>query len=829
MAEENNVMTNDQADSKQSPTYAISSIMEENFLRYSMSVIVARALPDARDGLKPVHRRILFSMHKNGIRSNGKTVKSARIVGDVMGKYHPHGNMAIYDAMARLAVDWSTRYLLITGQGNFGTMDGDPPAADRYTEAKLNKHAEALLEDLDKATVDFRANYDGTELEPEVLPAKLPNLLLNGQIGIAVGMATSIPPHNLGEVIDASLHLIDNPEANTKDLLKYIKGPDFPTGGTVYGGEGMQAAYNAGRGSVTVRGKAFIEERGKNLERIVIEEIPYGVNMSSMVERMGDLVRDKKITAISDIRDESARGKVRVVVDLKKDAYPRKILNQLYKSTQLQSSFHYNMLALVDGIQPRVLTLLDILREHLKHRQTVVRRRTEFELKKAQERAHILEGLVLALDNIDQVIKIIRAAKTVDIARADLIKAFKLTEIQANAILSMQLRTLSGLERQKLTDELKELTKLIKELKSILASEDKILAIIKEEFQELKEKFADKRRSQIVAKDVGQFNEEDLIPNEEVLVTLTNINYIKRSLASEYKSQGRGGKGRKGISTRESDIVKQIVFAKAHDSLLFFTNRGRVFKLKCYEIPPGRLDAKGVNVANLLSLRSDEDISAMLQIGKLKSSQGFLFMCTEQGVVKKTAISHYQNLRQNGLITINLNSGDYLKWVRLSSGEDEILISTALGQANRFSENDVRAMGRTARGVRGIKLREGDKVVGMDLVEPNATIFVLSENGYGKRTKVEQFTQHRRGGIGIRSAVTNKKTGNLVISHSLSRESQEIIVISTKGKTIRMALRDIPCLKRVTQGVRSMRLDDDDKVASVVILDEQEETGDGVE
>ena len=805
--------------------HPIVNVMEDNFLRYSMSVIVSRALPDVRDGLKPVHRRILFSMQKNGIRSGGKTVKSARIIGDVMGKYHPHGNMAIYDAMARLAVDWSTRYLLIHGQGSFGTMDGDPPAADRYTEAKLHKHAEALLEDLDKETVDFRPNYDGTELEPEVLPAKLPNLLLNGQIGIAVGMATSIPPHNLAEVIDAALHLIDNPEANTDDLLEHIKGPDFPTGGIVYSNEAMKTAYSTGRGSVVVRGKATIEEHGKNLERIVIEEVPYGINMTSMIERIGDLVREKKLTSISAIRDESARGKLRIVIDLKRDAYPRKILNQLYKLTQLQSSFHYNMLALVDGIQPRVLSLLDILREHQKHRQQVVRRRTEFELRKAQERAHILEGLVLALDHIDEVIALIRKSKTVDIARKALIKTFELSLIQANAILAMQLRTLSGLERQKLVDELKELKKLIAELEAILASEAKILAIIKEELEEMKTKFADDRRSQIIAKDVGQFSDEDLIPNEQVLVTLTNINYIKRSLASEYKQQGRGGKGRRGMATREEDIIQQLIFANTHDSLLFFTNLGRVFKLKCYEIPSAKLDAKGVNVVNLLSLRSDESISAMLKIGKLSDSQGFLFMCTQQGIVKKTAISHYQNLRQNGLITINLQKDDQLKWVRLSSGEDEILISTSHGQANRFSEKDVRAMGRNARGVRGIKLRPDDSVIGMDLVEPETTIFVLSHNGYGKRTKVEQFTQHRRGGVGIRSAVINKKTGNLVIGKSLGPRAKEVVVISATGKTIRVALKQISCLKRVTQGVRLMKLDGDDKVVSMVVIEEAQEDG----
>ena len=689
-------------------TSPIVEVMEDNFLRYSMSVIVARALPDVRDGLKPVHRRILFVMNRNNIRSGGKTVKSAKIVGDVMGNYHPHGDSAIYESMARLVADWAMRYQLITGQGNFGSMYGDPPAAYRYTEAKLNKHAEVLLEDLDKETVDFRPNYDGTEMEPEVLPAKLPNLLLNGQIGIAVGMATSIPPHNLGEVVDATLHLIDNPDSSTTDVLKHIKGPDFPTGGEVFGGEDMQAAYATGRGSVVIRGKAEIEERNKQgAQRIVITEVPYGINITNMIDKMADLVRDKKVTAIADIRNESAREKVRIVVDLKKDAYPKKILNQLYKHTPLQTAFHYNMLALVDGIQPRVLGLIDIIKEHVKHRQSVVRRRTEYELKKARARAHILEGLSLALDHIDQIIAIIRGAKTVEAARSSLIKQFKLSDIQASAILAMQLRSLAGLERQKILDELAELNKLISQLEGLLASEEKILGVVKDELLEVREKFADKRRSQIILRDLDKFSDEDLIPNEQVLVTLTTINYIKRSLVSEYKQQGRGGKGRRGMSTREEDLVEQMLFANTHDELLFFTNTGRrVFKLKCYELPSVRIDARGVNIANLLSLRSDENISAMLKLRKedLKKDSYHLFMCTKKGVVKKTALSHYQNLRQNGLININLDVGDELKWVRLSSGDDEIVISTAQGQANRFSEKDVRAMGRAARGVRGIRV-----------------------------------------------------------------------------------------------------------------------------
>ena len=804
---------------------SITETMEDSFLRYSMSVIVARALPDVRDGLKPVHRRILFSMDKNGIRSGGKTVKSARIIGDVMGKYHPHGNLAIYDAMARLAVDWSTRYLLIIGQGSFGTMDGDPPAADRYTEAKLSKHAEILLEDLNKQTVDFKPNYDGTELEPEVLPAKLPNLLLNGQIGIAVGMATSIPPHNLGEVIDASIQLIDNPESGVEDVLKHIKGPDFPTGGLVYGGEAMRAAYASGRGSVVVRGRAEIEERNKQgAQRIVISEIPYVVNISSMIEKMADLVRDKKITAISDIRDESSRGKIRVVIDLKRDAYPKKVLNQLYKHTPLQNAFHYNMLALVDGIQPRVLGVVDILKEHIKHRRQVVRRRAEFELKQAKDRAHILEGLTLALDHIDEIIALIRGSETTEKAKEALIKKFKLTVIQASAILAMQLRSLAGLERKKVLDELAELRKQIGELEKLLASEEKILEVVRSEYLEVKDKFNDARRSQIITHDLDKFSDEDLIPNEQVLVTLTIINYIKRSLASEYKQQGRGGKGRRGMSTRDEDLIQQMIFANTHDNLFFFTNTGRVFKLKCYEVPPTRLDAKGTNIANLLQLRSGETVSAILKMDKGDdSTDGYMFMCTKKGVVKKTPLGHYRNLRQNGLINIKLDSGDELKWVRLSSGKDEVIISTAKGQANRFSETDVRAMGRNARGVRGIRLRPGDTVVGMDLVRPDVEVVFLSSNGYGKRTKMEQFAAHKRGGVGVRSATLSKRTGDLVAVRSLSPLAKEIVAISERSKTIRVAVKKINRLQRATQGVRLMRLDKGDSVVSLVVIEESDD------
>ncbi len=809
-----------QTHSRELELKTVEDVMEDSYLRYSMSVIVARALPDVRDGLKPVHRRILFSMEKNNWKPGSKFIKSARITGDVMGKYHPHGNVAIYDAMVRLAQDWSTRYLLVDGQGNFGSMDGDPPAAERYTEARMAKAGQALLEDIDKETVPFRENYDGSEKEPEVLPAKLPNLLLNGQVGIAVGMATSIPPHNLTEIINATIHLIDNPEASLDDLLEFVKGPDFPTGGIIFGKESLRTAYATGRGGIVVRGVADIVERSKKgLHSIIISEIPYALNKASLLEKIADLVKDKKITGISDLRDESARGTVRVVVDLKKDAYPKKILNQLYKLTPLQSSFHFNMLALIDGIQPRVLGLSEILSEHIKHRQIVVRRRTEYELSKAEARAHILEGLSIALDHIDEVIATIRASQTTDEAQINLIKKFKLSEIQAKAILAMQLRTLAGLERKKIEDELAELKLLIANLKEILGDENKILAIIKEEFIELKEKFGDERRTKIIPQELGKFSDEELIPDEQVVVTLTSANYIKRSPEAEYKKQGRGGKGRRGMSTREEDIIEHVVVTSTHDFLLFFTNKGRVFRLKTYEVPASGLNAKGVAIVNLLQLQPEEKVSSVIRVSK-DHQDGFLFMCTVRGVVKKTAFEQYKNVRNSGLIAINLDDGDELRWIKPSSGDNEIIISTSQGQAIRFHEKGVRSMGRVSRGVRGIRLRPNDFVIGMDIVQDDSSIFVISELGYGKRTKVAQFTAHTRGGVGIRSAVVNSKTGNLVGVASLTEECNEVIIISSQGQTIRLGLKNIPELSRATQGVRIMRLNSSDKVVSLTLVND---------
>ena len=798
----------------------VENVMEDNYLRYSMSVIIDRALPDVRDGLKPVHRRILYSMNEDGLRSTSRHRKSANVVGAVMGKYHPHGDSSIYDSMVRLAQPWATRYLLVNGQGNFGSMDGDPPAAMRYTEAKLHRLADELLQDIDKETVDFRDTYDGENKEPTVLPAKLPNLLLNGQLGIAVGMATNIPPHNLGEIVDATVYKIDHPDASLDDLLKFIQGPDFPTGGVLYGADSLRTAYATGRGGIVTRGVAEISEGKKGRFQIVITEIPYALNKESLVMKIADLVNEKKIVGISDIRDESARGNVRIVIDLKKDAYPKKLLNQLYKLTALQTSFHFNMMALVDGIQPRVLGLQDILGEHIKHRQVVVRRRTEYELRKAKERAHILEGLKIALDNIDEVISTIRASQTTDEAHANLMKKFSLSDIQARAILAMQLRTLAGLERQKIEDELKALQTLIGELEAILADEQKILNIIKEEMLELKKQYADERRTKVIGQELGKFSDEELIPDEQVVVTITTENYIKRSLVSEYRRQNRGGKGKRGMTTKEEDVIDKLVTASTHDWLLLFTNKGRVFRLKVHEVPASGLTAKGVAVVNLIQLQPEEHVTSMIKLDKAHDDKGYLFMTTTHGTVKKTPVGDYSNIRTSGLIAIKLDDGDELRWIHLSSGNDEVIISTAFGQAIRFSEKDARSMGRSARGVRGIRLRPGDRVVGADLVDEDRQLLVLSNKGYGKLTKVSNFPAHKRGGVGIKAAVVNTKTGDLVSVHSISPEMPEILVISTKGQAIRIGLKDIPVLGRTTQGVRVMRLNDSDGVASVGLVTE---------
>ena len=818
---EGEILQPDQTHSRLLEHRTVERVMEDSFFRYSMSVIIDRALPDVRDGLKPVHRRILYSMNQNGNRSNAKFVKSARIIGDVMGKYHPHGDSAIYDSMVRLAQDWTMRYTLVQGQGNFGSMDGDPPAAHRYTEARLDKPAEELLADIEKETVDFRDNFDGSEQEPMVLPAKLPNLLLNGQVGIAVGMATSIPTHNLGELVDATVELIDNPEATVDDLLKHVKGPDFPTGAIVYGGAPMWQAYQTGRGSVTIRAVANIEETKRGRHRIVVTEMPYAVNKATLIEKIAELVKEKKITSISDLRDESARGNVRVVIELKKDAYPKKVLNQLYKLTALQTNFHYNMLALVDGKQPRILGLRDILSEFVKHRRSVVRRRTEFELKKAEARAHILEGYKIALDHIDEVIKTIRASKTQEEAEKSLIAKFGLSEIQAKAILAMQLRRLTGLEREAIENELRELLALIEKLKGILADEQEILNIIKNELIEMKEKYGDQRRSKMINHELGKFSDEELIPEEDSVVLLTSENYIKRTLASDYRKQNRGGKGKRGMTTKETDVIEHMIPAGTHDWLLFFTNRGRVFRLKAYEVPAASLQAKGVAAVNLLQLQPEEKITAIIKFEKDAKDDGYLFMATVKGTIKKTPVKDYANIRTNGLIAIKLDDGDELRWIKRSSGNDDILISTSAGQAIRFNEKDARSMGRAARGVRGVRLRPNDSVVGMDIANDDRTLLVISENGYGKATKISNFPSHKRGGIGIKAAVVTAKTGPIISVKTIQQDDVEALLVSTQGQTIRVSLKDIPVLGRTTQGVRIMKTSNDDSVASVGLMSER--------
>ena len=795
----------------------VERVMEDSFLKYSMSVIIDRALPDVRDGLKPVNRRILYAMNKNGWRAPHATVKSAKIVGEVMGNYHPHGDSSIYDAMVNLAQPWKMRYTLVEGQGNFGSMDGDEPAASRYTEARMDKIGGELLSDIDKETVDFRDNFDGTEKEPVVLPSAVPNILLNGQMGIAVGMATNIPPHNLGEVVDATVAQIDNPEITLDELLTHIKGPDFPTGAEVYGGAPMRQAYETGRGSVTIRAVASIEERKNGRYSIIITEVPYGMSKEGFVDKVRELVLAKKITHIADARDESARGKVRVVVELKKDAYPKKILNQLYKLTGLQTSFHYNVLALVNGIQPKVMGLKEILAEFIKHRQGVIRRRTEFELRKAKERAHILEGLKIALDHIDEVIKTIR--ESYDDADKRLMERFGLSEIQAAAILAMQLRRLQGLERDKIEDELKQLHELIKKLEAILADENEILRVVKEELLAMKEKYGDERRSKIINHELGKFSDEELIPEEESVILLTSENYIKRTLVSDYRRQNRGGKGKRGMTTKEEDVIDQVVQASSHDYLLFFTNMGRIFRLKAYEVPAASLSAKGVAAVNLLQLQPEEKITAIIKHEKNANEDGYLFMATKKGTVKKTPVKDYANVRTNGLIAIKLDEGDELRWIKRTTGKNDVIISTSAGQAIRFSEKDTRPMGRSARGVRGVRLRPNDSVVGMDIVTgDDQTLLVVSEKGFGKRTKVSNFPSHKRGGVGIKAAVVTAKTGPIISVQTIDPEITEALLVSQNGQTIRLGLSDIKLLGRTTQGVTIMRLSDGDAVSSIGLM-----------
>lgn len=800
--------------------------MEESYLSYAMSVIVARALPDARDGLKPVHRRILFAMHDAGLRSTAKFKKCANVVGDVLGKYHPHGDSSVYEALVRMAQSFSMRYPLVHGQGNFGSIDGDSAAAYRYTESKMARIAEEMLADIDKNTVDFEANYDASRKEPTVLPAKIPNLLLNGTVGIAVGMATNIPPHNLHELVNAVLHLLENSDATVEDLLKFVQGPDFPTGGIIYDKEAIKQAYLTGRGSVMMRGKAEIEETAGGRYHIRISEIPYQVNKSTLIEKMAQLVNDKIILGISDIRDESDREGIRIIIELKKDAYPQKILNQLYKHTDLQTSFGYNMIALADGIQPRLMNLQEMLQVFIEHRRVVITRRITFERDRAKDRAHILEGLCTALDHIDEVVDTIRKSDTRDEAHEKLMKKFKLTEIQANAILDMRLQTLAGLERKKIEDELKEKKAFIAECEAILKDPKKIDGVFKEELLEAKKSYGDDRRTAIVPTAAGEFSAKDTIPNAPMIVTLTRSGYVKRLSPIQFRAQHRGGKGIKGADVKDDDEVLSMLHVMNHDDLLFFTNTGRVFQMPAYELPQAGRIARGQAIVNLLQLKPEERITAILKADL--SAVKYLFMVTNFGTVKRTDVSEFQNIRRSGLIAQKLPEGEDLQWVVTTTGHNEILIVSKKGKAIRFKEDDVRPMGRAAAGVYGIRLAEGDRVVEAGMIS-NASIsklLVVMENGLGKMSPVTEYRFQGRGGSGVKAAQLTARTGDIVGAVVLEEGAKgDLLCISKQGQAIRMGLSDIPSRGRATQGVIVMRLDPPDKVAtmSVVMHDEEAE------
>ena len=800
----------------------IVSEMRDSYLEYAMSVIISRALPDARDGLKPVHRRILYVMHEMGLNHLAKFRKSAAIVGDAMGKYHPHGDAPIYEALVRLAQYFAMRYPLVRGQGNFGSIDGDSAAAPRYTEAKLMQIAQELLGDIEKDTVDFRPNYDGTRDEPVVLPAAIPNLILNGSMGIAVGMATNIPPHNLTEVIDACAHLIDNPKATTEDLMKFIKGPDFPTGGIIFSKKDLVGAYSTGRGTIVTRGEAEIVENSKNHFQIIINSIPYQVNKSELISKMADLVHEKRLDGIRDIRDESDKEGLSIAIDLKSDSVPEKTLNALYKYTDLEKAFHFNMIALADGIQPQIMSLKTILEHFLAHRKVVIERRAKFDLAKAEDRAHILEGLKKALDHIDAVIKTIKSSASKEDAHKNLVKKFSLSEKQAAAILEMRLQTLAGLERQKIEDELEEKQKLIRELKSLLKDPGKIVEVIKNEFSEIKRKYGDARKTKVIEGEIKSFSMEDLIPDRETVVVLTQGGYIKRVNPEEYRSQKRGGKGTIGHEMKEEDAVENFIAANTHDDLLFFTSKGKVLQTKMYEIPEGKRTTRGKAVINFLPISQDEHITAILARPKTqKSGTSSLVMITKNGIIKKVATEHFDDVRRSGLIAIKLEKEDLLRWVFIVDKGDHVILTTAKGQAIRFKETDIRQMGRQARGVGAIRLKKGDALVGADALRANEKelfLLVVMENGYGKKTNVKQYRLQRRGGSGIKTAKVTSKTGSLVSAKIVSPEIEEIIAISQKGQVIKTEIAQISELGRATQGVRIMRLPDKDKIASITCL-----------
>lgn len=799
----------------------ISKEMKESYLAYAMSVITSRALPDVRDGLKPVHRRILYSMHKNGLVPSGKTRKSATVVGDVIGKYHPHGDSAVYDSMVNLTQEFSMRYPLVIGQGNFGSIDGDSAAAMRYTEAKMSKIAAELLRDIEKDTVDFRPNYDNTIKEPSVLPAAVPNLLLNGTLGIAVGMATNIPPHNLREVVDATMHLIDNPKATTEDLVEFIQAPDFPTGGLIYGKKDLLLAYSTGRGGVVTRGEAEIVETKPGQSQIVIKSLPYRVVKANLVTQIADLVRDKKIVGLKDLRDEST-DEIRVVLDLKNTAHPQKILNYLYKHTQLEQNFNFNMVALVDGV-PQTLSLKDFLSEFIAHREVIVRRRTQFDLDKALAREHILLGLKKALDHIDEIIKLIKASKDAAEAKVNLMKKFKFSDLQATAILEMRLQKLAGLERKAIEDELKEKQKLIAELKDLLASPKKILKVISGELAEIREKHGDDRRTKFVKGGVKEISEEDLIADTDSVLVFTAGGYVKRTDPNEYKSQKRGGVGVVDLETKEEDVVTHLLKTSTHSDLLFFTNRGRAYQLKMYEIPEGRRATKGKSIMNFLQLTAEEKVTSIVAMSKdKKENSPYLFFMTNKGTAKKVKADSFKDVRRSGLLAIKLEAGDELHSAGFLDKGDEVIVATSMGQSIRFKESDVREMGRAAGGVRGIKLvKPSDFVVGVGAIgkdSKDATFMVISSKGLGKRSEIDEYKTQKRGGSGVKTFKITPKTGNVVAAGIVTPANTELIAMSKKGQVIRTDIDSVPVQSRSTQGVKIMRPREGDSVASVAFL-----------
>lgn len=799
--------------------------VEKSFLDYAMSVIVSRALPDVRDGFKPVHRRIIFSMYELGLMPDKQYRKCARIVGDVLGKYHPHGDSSVYEALVRLAQNFSIRYMLVDGHGNFGSVDGDSAAAMRYTEAKMAKITSEMIRDIGKNTIDFVDNFDGSEKEPLVLPSRFPNLLVNGATGIAVGMATNIPPHNLGETIDAIIALIDNADLNVLELMQYIKGPDFPTGATILGNSGIKRAYETGRGIITIRSKAVIEEMDNGKKRIVVTEIPYQVNKSLLITRIAELVRDKIIDGITDLRDESNRDGIKIVIELRRDVNSNVLLNNLYKHTTLQTSYGINMLALVNG-EPRVLSLKEILEKYIEYQREIIVRRTNFDLDKAKARQHILDGLKIALDNIDEIIKLIKSAKNDDDATNKMMNQFKLSELQAKAILEMRLRRLTGLEREKIEEELLELEKLIKEYIYILSNEKRVLEIIKEELTEIKNKYGDERRSSIDMTAIDFIEDESLIPVEDIVITLTNKGYIKRIIGETYKTQNRGGVGVKGMATNEEDFVENILYMTTHDYLMFFTNKGRVYRLKGYEVPLYNRQSKGLPIVNLLPLDKDEVIKTMMKIEQNEENKYIVFS-TQSGLVKRTDLSEFDNIRTNGKIAITLRDEDELISVKKTTGTDEIILASSKGRMVRFDENEIRVMGRSATGVKGIEIIE-DRVVACEIAKDNQEILVITEKGYGKRTSKEEYRMTHRGSRGVKGLNITEKNGN-IISFKTVYGDEDLMIISDNGVLIRLSLSQVSTTGRVAQGVKLINLKDEQKVSAVAIIPKDEEISENIE